>query len=201
MISISYQFNFKQKIIILSVGLILAVFILIFFVLVPNIRGVKILYADLNLRRQEVQNLIQLNSTPFLLEHQLSELETKMAGLYGSLLIPGREINFIRSLENFSRQYNVKQTINLNPRISPSADLSLTLQGAFSDFLKYLIALDSSPYYINITAINISSVGSSLSANYSSLALPSIQNSSELSADEPVEPLVTTQINAKVFWQ
>lgn len=209
MISASYQFNIKQKIVILSIGLILALFMLIFFLLVPNIRGVKVLYADLYKRRQEVQNLIQLNSTPFLLEQQLSKLETEMAGLYGSLLISGQEINFVQSLENFSRQYNVKQTINLNPTILqgakplfPSADLSLTLESTFSNFLKYLIALDSSPYYINITAINVSSVGGArLSANYAPLALPPAQSDSELIAEPPPELLVAAQINAKVFWQ
>lgn len=202
MISVSYQFNIKQKIIILSIGLILAIVILIFFLLVPNIRGVKVLYADLGLRRQEVQDLIQLNSTPFLLEQQLNELEAEMENLYGSLLISGQEINFVQSLENFSRQYNVKQTINLNPTISPSADLSLTVQGTFSDFLKYLIALDSSPYYINITAINISSIVAQPSANYAPPVFPPAQSDLELIV-EPAEPapLVTAQINAKIFWQ
>src|SRR3989338_3819405 len=103
MISVSYQLNVKQKIAILSIGLILAVVILIFFLLAPNIRSVKVLYADLDLRRLKVQDLIQLNSTPFLLEQQLDELEVEMEDLYSSLLIPGQEINFVRSLENFSR--------------------------------------------------------------------------------------------------
>ncbi|MEK9166017.1 MAG: hypothetical protein AAB525_04155 [Patescibacteria group bacterium] len=210
MISVSYQFNIKQKIVILSIGLILAVVILIFFLLVPNIRGVKVLYADLDLRRQEAQDLIQLNSTPFLLERQLNELEAEMEDLYSSLLISGQEINFVQSLENFSRQYNVKQIINFNPTVSqnakplfPSADLSLILQGTFSDFLEYLIALDSSPYYINITAINVSSTGSRQSYHYSPIDLLPIQSDSELTAAESAEsaPLVTALINAKIFWQ
>ena len=211
MISVSYQFNIKQKIVILSVGLISAMVILIFFLLVPNIRGVKVLYADLDLRRQEAQDLTQSNSTPFLLERQLDELEAKMADLYGSLLISGQEVNFVQSLENFSRQYNIKQTINLSPTVSQnaaeplfsSADLSLILQGTFSDFLEYLIALDSSPYYINITAINVSSTGSRQSYHYSPIDLLPIQSDSELTAAESAEsaPLVTALINAKIFWQ
>lgn len=204
MISASYQFNIKQKIVILSIGLILFALILIVFLLVPNIRDIKVLYADLYKRRQETADLIQLNSTPVILEQQLNILKTKMADLESSLLIPGQEINFVQSLEDFSRQYDIKQTINLNPTVSqdeeflfPSADLSLTLQTSFNNFLKYLIALDSCPYYINIASISVSSGEVRPSVGYVPQVLPPIQSSLELAA----EHLVTAQINAKVFWK
>jgi hypothetical protein len=213
----SIKLGTKQKIIIVSISMLAISFVLVFFLLIPNINKVKNLYLDFSNQKTEVRGLIKSGATSLSLSKQIELLDNDLTNLQNSLLISGREIEFIQFLENLAREYNIEQDIDLNSaKISNnqplfrSADLLLTAQGSFYNLLRYIVALEKNAYYININSISLFVDKEPVKATSfpDSKTLPNrtaFLNLSKIVEQDVVEQTknltLVAKINSKIFWQ
>ena len=211
------KLDIKAKIIALSISMIIASFILIFFFFIPNINKVKNLYLDFSNQKIEVQGLIKSGATSRFLSKQIELLDSDLANLQNSLLVPGKEIEFIQFLEDLAREYNIKQDINLSSAkifddqaLFRSADLLLTTEGSFYNLLRYIVALEKSSYYININSISLSINKESVKTtpfpnnkiSPDSMTFFNLNKIVEQNVvDQTKDLMLAAKINSKIFWQ
>jgi len=81
-----------------------------------------------------------------------------------AVLLPTEDqlINFLSSLENIAIETNNKQSFNFIGGINPASEnepksinFTLTLQGDINTFIAYLKKIQTIPYFVKITNINI----------------------------------------------
>lgn len=152
--------NFRNKIIILILLLIVGISLISLFVIRPTVKDIKEISLAIN---QEKENL-EIKYQKGQLIKKATENFEKAKPLRNKLLsvfIPkNKELEFITTLEKISQEYGVNQKIDLKTeeikeeksiKILP---LQISLEGDFTQILKYLDKLRKLNYYFNISSLN-----------------------------------------------
>lgn len=164
MILDKYQkIDLKNKIIASLIGLVLIIFALIYFIVVPTIKDIKTMGEEIAGQIIDLEKkYIKGNSLRQLTEN-LKKIEPKLNLLNQIFINKNRELEFITTIENEATDSQVSQKINLSsPKNTENQEfqknsLQLFTRGGFNQQLKYLINLESLDYYINIKSLELSS--------------------------------------------
>ena len=209
----------SRKIIIFLLITAVVIFGLFFFVFLPTVGAVQKSYTNFLAQKKSAEILLNSGATYSVIQSQAGGLKQSIAHFQNSFLSPGLEIDFIKFLEKTGSENGIQQTIQLNdPSLLksddfyPSALLVIKIKGKFLQFLHYLIDLEHSQYYINISSINInSSSPNSLREQQTPIQSPfTILNISEEGALDVAsnegeyvkqsETEINATITAHVFW-
>ena len=97
----------------------------------------------------------------------IKEVEGSINQLDSFFIAPGKELDFISSVEALGTKTDIK--LNLNPQF-PGQDLDgkikiiplqISAQGSPNQIQKFMLDLEALPYYYNIDSISVSGSGSS----------------------------------------
>jgi len=184
--------NAKNKII-LSVCLFLVIcLILLYSIVLPNIKRIKYLQKSIiNQKIEAEQNLIeQQNITQ--VNKKIQQIESQVDTLYSIFINTNKELEFITTLEGIASKNNITQTINLNfDAISTKQSyqeipLNLDVKGTYNNLINYLIDLETLRYYINIHSFSITMLSSGQSPKDGGLV---------------ASPNYTMNLSANTYWK
>lgn len=203
MILDKYQkINLKNKIIAILVGFVLIIFGLIYFIVVPAIRDIKIIGGEIEDQRIDLEKKYIKGGSLRQLTENLKIIEPKLSLLDQIFINKNRELEFITTLENQANEAKVVQKINLSPPPTTENqefqknDLQLSVNGEFNEQLKYLINLESLNYYINIKSLELSATPRS------GQPAPVIKNSSqEIAVLNSDFNDINLSITADTYWK
>ncbi|MDD4900699.1 MAG: hypothetical protein PHS62_01135 [Patescibacteria group bacterium] len=190
--------DLKNKIIISLAGFLIALFCLIYFIIIPTIVDIKTMgqaieeqRVDLEIKYIKGQSLKQLSDNLKVIQPQLNLLDQ-------IFINKNRELEFITTLENEANQALVSQKVNLNPPQAMEnqeflkSDLQLYTKGLFNQQLKYLLNLESLSYYVNIKSLELTPADSPGAAG---------SYSQELTAPGNQAGSINMFIDADAYWK
>lgn len=153
------KFDLKNKIIAMTVGFVLVIFGLIYFIVMPTMKDIKVMGQDIEWQKVDLEKkYIKGNSLRQLTEN-LKKIEPKLSLLDQIFINKNRELEFITTIENEANQAQVNQKINLSsPNVTENQEfqknsLQLFIRGNFNNQLRYLTNLESLSYYINVKSL------------------------------------------------
>jgi Tfp pilus assembly protein PilO len=152
--------NQKKEIYLLFAIFFIIISLILFFIIIPAIKGIKNLNEGIQAQRLEIEKrYIQTHSSRRITN--LSKIKTDLETLSSVFIKEDLELEFITALEKIALQNNLEQSIQLQPTNQKMAgqinviQTQISLKGNFIDFLKYLQKLETLGYYININSINL----------------------------------------------
>lgn len=154
----------RNKIITLSVVLVLIVFLLIFFVILPSARDIKNIKAEIKEQREEMEKKYLSGINARILSQKAPEIKEKMETVDNIFIKSGEQLEFVTSLEKIAEENQVEQTPNIEYSSSKNLDfykvipLKISTQGSLVNQLSYIQDLKSLGYYINIESIKIKNI-------------------------------------------
>jgi len=162
MISEKYsKLTLKNKIIASLIGLALVILSLLYFIVIPTTREIKIMGNDIEAQRVDLEKKYIKGQSLKQLTENLKKIEPKLELLDKVFVIKNHELEFITTLENQANKNQISQKINLSPpqaTENPGLEkisLQLYAKGEFIKQLKYLMDLESLNYYINIKSLEL----------------------------------------------
>lgn len=159
--SLRSKFNLKNKIILSLAGFILAILTLIYFVVVPTARDIKIMGREIEEQKIDLERKYLKGQSLKQLTENLKKIEPELSRLDQIFINENRGLEFITTLENEAGKSGVSQKINLSsPEAAENKEfqknkLQLFAGGNFIRQLGYLLSLESLAYYINVKMIEI----------------------------------------------
>ena len=150
----------KQKLVFLVIAGVCFGLAVFFWFLVPNMKTTKRLHVFFAENRKAVEELLEADANPKLLAQQISTMRDKLDIIEQAFVDPGAEIEFIQFLENTAKNNSIEQQLRL--RQDENANMmsfSLNIECNFQSLLAYLIELETSKYYIDISSLKIYSKG------------------------------------------
>jgi Tfp pilus assembly protein PilO len=159
----------KNKIIFSLISFCFFVLLLIFFLIFPLFKEIK----------NYSKEIISKKEGGLLLEKKLEDIENfkknylhikenleKIENLFVNLETP---VDFIRFLENNSQDLSIKISlagIGKEEKGWSYLNFSINTRGSFTQFLKFLEKIESSPYLIEINSLNIKRSEKEIEANF-----------------------------------
>ncbi|MDP2708669.1 MAG: hypothetical protein Q8O93_01280 [bacterium] len=156
------KFNLKNKIVASSVGFLLTILFLIFFIVAPTIKDIRAMGDEIEAQRLDLENKYIKGQSLKQLSENLKKIEPRLNLLDQVFINKNRELEFITSLESQANKNNIDQKINLSPpQIAENQNfqktvLQLFTKSSFTRQLRYLTNLESLNYYINIKQLELS---------------------------------------------
>lgn len=153
------QTNFKIKIILVIVFNILIIFGLVYLVILPaidNLQQNKMMINDKK-NELEVKSFQMVDIKSYFNEYK--NIESQLFILDNILLNQEKSLNFINDLDQIAVKNNVIAKINLLQNKSKEISLYnripivFSVEGDFSNLIKYLVDLETLDYYINIGSL------------------------------------------------
>lgn len=190
------KFSLKNKIILSFFSFVLVVFSLVYFIIVPTIKDIRNIDKEIEGRRIKIEERYRRSLNLKQSMNNLKKIEPRLILLDQIFINKSRELEFITAIENEANDNQITQKINLKP---PQAEentkfqkssLELNSKGKFDKQLKYLSALESLSYYINIKLLELTPTDSRKKTKISDQESPS-QN------DQTINML----INANTYWE
>lgn len=156
--------SYRNKIILLNSLGLGAVFVLIFFVFLPNVNKIKIIEQTITDKKLEFQRKAdRLMQVPKVVLN-LNEMEPRVNKIADNLIKKDEEINFITTLENLANEHGVVARMSIGEKKQAGkfqkAPMQIFTQGEYYGLLEYLRSLEAIKYYSNITSIEFSTTGS-----------------------------------------
>lgn len=159
------KFDLKNKITISLVGWLAIILSLVYFIVIPTVKEIKVINNAIEAERQDLEKKYVKGQSLKQLTENLNKIEPKLKLLDQIFINKNRELEFITSLENEANKSQVSQKINLSAP-QPEANqnfqktgLQLFTKGGFLKQLKYLLALERLSYYINVKLLELSPAG------------------------------------------
>ncbi|MFA5211484.1 MAG: hypothetical protein WC414_03185 [Patescibacteria group bacterium] len=155
----------KQKIVLSTGGILLALCLVSFGIIMPTVKYIKGLKRNIEITENEIEKSYQkINSLKNSI-NKLGEIKSEVEPFYFLTLDEGDELSVIKVLESLASQNNVLQTldVNFNDCKTLSKDnlynkphyvFKLKLVGKYVDILNYLDDLEELPYYFLIDQIS-----------------------------------------------
>lgn len=154
--------SLTKKIIIRVSALSLLAATITFGVFTPTIGYIKKTADESYKLRMLLEQRYEESSRSRITQKKLEEVKSSMPNFYPFLFKPGEELKLITSLETLSAKHNLTQTINnstLDKTISKqNAGISISLNGSYTNALKYIADLESSDYFIHINQLQFTPV-------------------------------------------
>jgi Tfp pilus assembly protein PilO len=189
--------SLKNKISASLAFFVIAFFCLIYFIVIPTMRDIKVMGQDIENQRIDLETKYIKGYTLKQLTENLKEIQPKLSQLDQVFINKNRELEFITTLENRADQASVNQKINLSsPQTAANQkfqknSLQLSTQGEFNQQLKYLMDLEALSYYINVNLIELTPTNGSETAGVISQT-----NSASNQASR-----INMLINADTYWE
>ncbi len=156
------KFDLKNKIAVSLIGFLLIIFSLVYFIVWPTIRDIKIMGSEIDAQKIDLEKKYIKGQNLKQLTENLKKIEPKLELLEQIFINRNRELEFITSLENEANKNRVNQKINLSAPASTENQnfqkigLQLFTQGGFNNLLAYITDLESLSYYINFKTLELS---------------------------------------------
>lgn len=158
--------NLKYKILAFNAGVLVFIFCVIKFVVLPSINQIERIKTDIYQNQLDLEQKYQRSQSLKKLSANLKSIEGKIESIDQVFISQNRELEFITALEQISEKENVSQKIILGKAQSAVGDkfykkipLQIQAQGNYLDILRYLQGLETLNYYINIKSIDLSASG------------------------------------------
>jgi len=157
------KLNLKNKIIVSSLIFIIAIFCLIFLIVLPTIKEIKSISEDIEAQREDLEKKYIAGQDSKQLAENLEKIKPQLDLINKIFINKNRELEFITSLENEANKNRINQKINLNApeevinQPFQKNVLQLSSEGSFIDLLQYLMNLEYLNYYINIKSLELTS--------------------------------------------
>lgn len=152
----------KQKLFV-NIGLLLILNILFIYLLIlPAISNIKKSRNDILNLKIDLENKIIREKNLYILNEKISKVNPQLEKINQIFISQNQEIEFITTLENLEKKYNVSQKLNidLNNRQGEEGlnkiPISTNTSGNFRNLMDYLANIESLNYYINIESISLS---------------------------------------------
>ncbi len=183
----------KQKIFVLPSVLLIASFLVFYFLILPSIAKIKEIRSEILNQKIELKNNIKQSQNINKLNEELKNIKPKMEKLDQIFINKNRELDFITLIESIADKHALEQKISLNPgqdnpeEIYKTSPINISLKGNYSNIIKYLKDIESIKYYLNVKSISISSDGS--------------QKDYNIIGETDTEKNVSAIINADIYWK
>ena len=151
-----------NKILIISASFFVSILFVIFFIISPTIHEIKKLNQYIYQEQKDLEIKYQTGKKNKEVRQNFSKIKPYLVQFDNIYLVEDKKIEFFTSLEKIAQKHNLEFNIELLPLESSEkiVSLKLELEGEYFDFLKYLIDLEKSDYYININEILINDITS-----------------------------------------
>lgn len=153
----------SQQKIYIHVGFTIAIIIcLSFFIIWPSIKSINESDSSIAQQRVKMEKKYIEGQEMKKISSLAKKIAIKTEKINKTFLKNGHEVDFITDVENISTNNDVKININLNDIKSAKENykimpITISIQGKSNNVVKFLNTIESSPYYININSIEISS--------------------------------------------
>lgn len=157
------KLDLRKKIILSFVGFFVFIFAIIFFIIIPAVRDIKNIGAEIEWQRMDLEKKYIKGQNLKNVSEKLKKAEEKIHVLDRIFVDGNNSLGFITAVEAVANNNNVDQKINLPPSVEAGDSLYQTVplqifsQGDFNQQLNYLIGLETLNYYINVKLLELSS--------------------------------------------
>ena len=149
----------RQKILLTASLWLAALLATTWLILAPLVSQIKNDGRELAQKKQEMESFY---ADWQLLEKSQKDYQAKQDELYGlpAILPPSDTLKFIILIEKLAQATNNQQTVAVNETAAAnrqekkSANFQISLRGQFPDLIKFLVYLESAPYYNKINNLN-----------------------------------------------
>ncbi len=151
--------SLRKKVVFLSIYGFLLAGIILFFVR-PLVFNILEMTREIN---QKEKILKQKHTLGKDIAKNLNKLREIKNSSYtcSAFVVSGEELEFIESLEKIADKCSLKQNIDIGEIIdkkkTKKLPVTVTLEGNFTNLLKYLVFLEKEKYYVNIYSLALSS--------------------------------------------
>lgn len=158
------KFNLKNKITASLIGFLIVILSLIYFIVAPTIKEIKVMVKAIEAQRQDLEKKYVKGQSLKQLTENFKKIEPQLKLIDQIFINKNRELEFITSLENEADKNQVSQKINLSaPQKAENQNfqktsLQLFTKGGFSRQLQYLLNLERLSYYINVKLLELSPI-------------------------------------------
>lgn len=167
----------------------LLIIALVYFAIMPAIKGVKEIRAEMINQRIELDGKIKQEKNITGLNESIKKIEPQLQQLDKIFINQNRELEFITILESIEKKNFVEQKLNIGAFDANSANaikivpINLAVSGEYANVFAYLNDLETLPYYVNINKINIDNSGA------------------KTAAEENSRTIITLSITADTYWK
>lgn len=165
------KLTLKQKMILFPISWILFVFLIINFIALPAIKDIKNLKTEIIDQKVDLEKKIVKERNMNKVSAKIEEIEPQIEKFEKIFVNQNRELEFITVIEDIAEKNGLSQKINLltasakQSHAYKTIPLNIDVGGNFTNFVKYLIDLESLNYYINVKNIQIDSLQQSRFSN------------------------------------
>ncbi|MEA2088901.1 MAG: hypothetical protein U9O55_03625 [Patescibacteria group bacterium] len=148
----------SKKISALIIGFLSTIAIL-FFLILPTISEIKTISTGIADKKSVLEKKSFANQDIKKKLERINKIK-KSPEFYSSFIIPGQELDFIKTIEKIANRYSIKQDLKIVNQADINKEylsLSINLAGDYISLIKYLTSLEKEKYYINIQSIILSS--------------------------------------------
>lgn len=152
----------KQKIAVVISLTVIITGLLMAFIGWPSIKTIIDLSDQIYGQRTELEQLYQRGQVLKQTLREYEEIKPSIPALYSIYLTKGNELEFITTLEEVASASGVSHNIQLGAtdpnKTTNQLPFQLQTEGNLNGLIKYLAALESLDFYVNINTIRISSL-------------------------------------------
>ena len=158
------KLDLKKKIVISAISFFLVILGIIWFIVIPSIRDIKMIRDSIEEQRIGLEKKYIRGQSLKGLSEKIKKVEEKIEDIDNIFVDKDKGLEFIKALEDLAEKNNVIQKINISIDDKVFEDdfkkipIQLFLQGNLDDQANYLVGLEAMEYYINVDSIDISSV-------------------------------------------
>jgi Tfp pilus assembly protein PilO len=160
------KISLKYKILTINCLLLLGLFCVIYFIILPSLKEINRIKTSINQERIDLEEKYQKSQGLKKLTTNLKTIEGKVEHIDQVFISENRELEFITALEQIADKNNVTQKITLGKVQAVTVDkfykkfpLQIQAQGTYINLIDYLQDLETLTYYINIKSIELSGGG------------------------------------------
>ncbi len=132
------------------------ILLILFYIIIPTINEIKKINQYIYQERKDSEIKFQISKKNKEIRQNYFKIKPYFSRLNDIYLIEDKKIDFFVFMEKKAQERNLKINTNLFPLESANAlAFKIELEGIYFDFLKFLIDLEGTDYYININEISI----------------------------------------------
>lgn len=137
--------------------------VLLLFVVMPAINDISAMSNDIEARRIDLEEKYLRGQSLKKMMENLKNIDARIGNLDQIFIEKSDILGFITSLEETASANNITQKINLSIEKDAKQNgyskipLQISVEGKFNNQFNYLLDIERSKYYINISSLEISS--------------------------------------------
>jgi Tfp pilus assembly protein PilO len=130
------------------------------FFIIPSVRQIIKMNEEITRQRVDLEKKSSLGLNIKKIKTDLKEIEDNIGQLDSFFISPGKELDFISSVETLGNRNEIK--LDIKPQF-PGQDMStrikiiplqISASGQYGQIQKFMLELESLPYYYNIDSIS-----------------------------------------------